>query len=80
LPTALPPPRGAARKRSRAQAVFDFLFNATLLVSALILAFIVLVREEQYAAFGQPERLVQTSVQPPERGASGANESLPPSR
>jgi hypothetical protein len=59
LPTALPPVlprrRRAPEKRSLARIVFDVVFNAVLVVSALALTFIVLVREEQYA-FGQQQR------------------------
>jgi hypothetical protein len=59
LPTVLPQPRRAAKKPSPARTVFDFLFNATLVVSALILTVIVLVREEQYA-LGRPASPAQT--------------------
>jgi hypothetical protein len=45
-------PRGA-------RIVFDVLFNAAMLVSALILTFIVLVREEQYAFGRSPTQVVQ---------------------
>jgi hypothetical protein len=51
LPTALPRPRSVARKRP---SVFTVLFNTFMVVSALMLAFVVLVREEQYA-FPRPE-------------------------
>jgi hypothetical protein len=66
LPTALPPisprPRRAPEKRSLARIVFDVLFNSALVVSALILTFIVLVRQEQYA-FGQQPRPAQAIEQ-----------------
>ena len=42
--------------------VFDVVFNTALVVSALMLTFIVLVRQEQYA-FGQPQRPAQTVEQ-----------------
>ncbi len=51
MPTTLP--RRIDKKPSLARTVFDFVFNAALVVSALILTFILLVREEQYA-FGPP--------------------------
>ena len=53
MPTTLPPPRRVAKKRSPARTVLEFLFNTAMVVSAVILTFIVLVREEQYA-FGRP--------------------------
>lgn len=73
MPTVLPPvsrPRRATKKRSRARLVFDVLFNAALVVSALILTFIVLVREEQYA-FGHQQRPGQAIEQ-------AANPLVPP--
>ncbi len=42
-------PRRAPEKRSLARKVFDVVFNTALIASAVILTFIVLVREEQYA-------------------------------
>jgi hypothetical protein len=58
LPTVMPPVpsrrRRVPEKRSLAGKIFDVLFNGALIVSALILTFIVLVREEQYA-YGQQE-------------------------
>jgi hypothetical protein len=66
LPTALPPipprPRRASDKRSLARIVFDVVFNTALVVSALMLTFIVLIREEQYA-FGQQPRPAQAVEQ-----------------
>jgi hypothetical protein len=63
LPTALPPrPRRAPEKRSLARIVFDVVFNTALVVSALMLTFIVLVRQEQYA-FGQQPRPAQAIEQ-----------------
>jgi hypothetical protein len=58
MPTTLPHRRRADEKRSLARTIFDFLFNAVLVTSALVLALIVLVREEQYA-FGRQQRAVQ---------------------
>jgi hypothetical protein len=58
LPTVMPPvrlrPRRVPEKRSLAGKIFDVLFNGALIVSALIFAIIVLVREEQYA-YGEHE-------------------------
>jgi hypothetical protein len=62
LPTTLPHRRRADEKPSRARTVFDFLFNAVLVTSALILTFIVLVREEQYA-FGRQQIAIQAIEQ-----------------
>ena len=61
MPTDLPHLRRVDEKRSLVRTIFDVLFNGTLIVSALILTFIVLVRQEQYA-FGRqesPAQLVQ---------------------
>ena len=61
MPTDLPHRRRVDEKRSLVRTIFDVLFNGTLIVSALILTFIVLVRQEQYA-FGRqesPAQLVQ---------------------
>ncbi len=46
MPTPLPPPKTRA---STARSLADIAFNAALLVSALVLTFIVLQREEDYA-------------------------------
>jgi hypothetical protein len=58
LPTALPRPPRAERKRS----VFSVVLNAFMLVSGLALTFIVLVREEHYA-MGQKGLFADTIVQ-----------------
>ena len=58
MPTNLPQRRRADEKHSLARTVFDVLFNGAMIVSALILTFIVLVRQEQYA-FGRPESPAQ---------------------
>jgi len=50
VPTTLPHRRRAHARRSPARLAFDLLVNGTMLASALILAFIVLEREEQYAS------------------------------
>jgi len=81
LPTTLPHRCRADEKPSRARAVFDFLFNTALVVSALILTFIVLVREEQYA-FGQPESPAQAIEQAAQQGlldTTGESPVIPPS-
>ncbi len=62
MPTTLPHRPRTAVKRTPRRVVFDILFNGTMLVSALILTFMVLVREEQYA-FGQQEIANQTIQQ-----------------
>ncbi|HTT47133.1 MAG TPA: hypothetical protein VMG39_03920 [Pseudolabrys sp.] len=62
MPTSLPPPRrGEARATGR--LVFNVLFNGAMLVSALLLAFAVLVREQQYA-LGQ-QQIANQTIQPP---------------
>ena len=62
MPTTLPQRRRSNEKRSTKRIVFDVLFNGALLVSALILTFIVLVREEQFA-FGQQQMTTQMMQQ-----------------
>lgn len=57
MPTALPRPR-VKQKRS----LFGVVLNAGMLVSALILTFVVLVREQGYAN-GQPGMFADTIVQ-----------------
>jgi len=82
LPTVLPRPRRLPlKKRSRARLAFDFLFNASLLVSGLIFAYVVLVREEQYA-LGQAVRLdrsIEQALQKSEVDTTGETEVIPPS-
>jgi hypothetical protein len=56
------PPCRSDEKRSTKRIVFDVVFNGALLVSALILTFIVLVREEQFA-FGQQQMTTQMMQQ-----------------
>jgi hypothetical protein len=77
LPTTLPHRRRADEKPSPARIVIDVLFNAALVVSALILTFIVLVREEQYA-FGQLQSPAQVIQQGP-LDATGESLVIPPS-
>jgi len=74
LPTTLPHRRRADEKPSRARTVFDFLFNTALVVSALILTFIVLVREEQYALGQQPSQagVIQQA------DTTGESQAIPP--
>ena len=67
----------ALTKNSPARIVFDVLFNAALVVSALILTFIVLVREEQYT-FGQQESPAQVIQQGP-LDTTGESLVTPPS-
>ena len=77
MPTTLPHRRRADEKPSPARIVFDVLFNAALVVSALILTFIVLVREEQYT-FGQQESPAQVIQQGP-LDTTGESLVTPPS-
>jgi hypothetical protein len=80
LPTILPPSRRAPKKSSLARKTFDVTFNTALVVSALILTFIVLMREQQYA-FEPPERMARAfeqTVQPPADPA-GERPLIPPS-
>ncbi|MGH6726585.1 MAG: hypothetical protein ACREB8_08575 [Pseudolabrys sp.] len=82
MPTPLPrPPCVAQKKRSRARTAFDFLFNATLLVSGLIFAYVVLVREEQYV-LGQsasPDRTIEQTAHRNAIDMTGETEVIPPS-
>lgn len=77
MPTNLPRRPRADVKRPPRRVVFDILFNGAMLVSALILTFIVLVREQRYA-YGQQEIANQTMQQ---RLLDGAGEYriIPPS-
>ena len=68
MPTTLPHRRRADEKPSLTRTVFDFLFNAVLVTSALILTFIVLVREEQYA-FGRQQSAIQAIEQAAQQSA-----------
>lgn len=75
MPTTLPPRRRSDAKRARQRAVFDIAFNGALLVSALILAFVVLLREEQYA-LGQTGELA-TAIEQTTVNAAGEGINLP---
>lgn len=77
MPTNLPLRRRVDEKPSLARTIFDFLFNAVLVTSALILTFIVLVREEQYA-FGQLQSPAQVIQQGP-LDTTGESLVIPPS-
>ena len=75
MPTTLPHRRRADEKPSLARTVFNILFNGAMMVSALILAFIVLVREEQYAHGQRPAPAIeQGSVD-----TTGESQIIPPS-
>ena len=79
MPTALPPRRGS-EKRPLARTVFDVLFNTALVVSALILTFIVLVREEQYA-FGhrqRPAQMIEQLAEQSQLDVTGERAVIPP--
>ena len=79
MPTTLPHRRRADEKPSPARIVFDFLFNAILVTSALILTFIVLVREEQYA-FGRQQIAIQAIEQAAQQNQpDGGRWIIPPS-
>jgi hypothetical protein len=78
LPTVLPRSRRAPQKRSPKRVIFDFLFNGTLIVSALALTFIVLQREEENALGRQPQTLAQ-AVKQDFAGVIGRTKYLPPS-
>ncbi|HEY1475128.1 MAG TPA: hypothetical protein VGF53_13715 [Pseudolabrys sp.] len=76
MPTTLPPRRRADEiKRSLTRIIFDVVFNTALVVSALILTFIVLVREEQYAFGRSPLQLIQQSPV----DTTGESQIIPPS-
>ena len=75
LPTNLPDRRRANAKRTTARLVFDVLFNGAMIVSALILTFIVLVREEQYAD-GRQQGTPYTVRQ--SLDMTGESQALPP--
>ena len=75
MPTTLPHRRRADVKRTTARIVFDVLFNGAMIVSALILTFIVLVREEQYA-FGRQQGTPYTLRQ--SLDTTGETQALPP--
>jgi hypothetical protein len=81
LPTNLPLRRRVDEKPSLARTIFDFLFNSAMVVSALILTFIVLVREEQYA-FGQlqsPAQAIEQAAQQSLLDTTGESLVTPPS-
>jgi hypothetical protein len=85
LPTVLPPvlqrPRRAPGKRPLAGKIFDVLFNGVLIVSALILAFVVLVREEQYAYGEQedPALAMEQTLMPGQMDMTDQKTVIPPS-
>jgi hypothetical protein len=76
MPTALPRPR-VKQKRS----LFGVVLNAGMLVSALILTFVVLVREQGYA-MGEPGMFADAIVQMTQQSSpntSGESLVTPPS-
>jgi hypothetical protein len=76
MPTALPRPR-VKQKRS----LFGVVLNAGMLVSALILTFVVLVREQGYA-MGEPGMFADAIVQMTQQSSpntSGESPVIPPS-
>ncbi len=68
MPTDLPRPR---RVESKTKSVVTVLFNTFMVVSALLLTFVVLVREEQYV-LAQPEVLSAVEMS---MGTASASES-----
>jgi len=78
LPTTLPPRRPDSGARTTARLVFDVLFNGAMLVSALILALIVMVREEQFA-FSQ-QQIADQAMQQRVLQPSGEGQFELPSR
>ena len=71
MPTVLPTARVApAKKGSLLRIVFDLVFNTAFVVGALVLTFVVLVRDERYArgAAYAPPLPIQQPVQSPEAG------------
>ena len=79
MPTYLPRPPRVAAKPSRLRTVINVLFNTFMVVSALLLAFVVLVREEQYA-LGRPDAATDAFEQAATLGitADGEQSPLPP--
>jgi hypothetical protein len=76
MPTALPRPR-VKQKRS----LFGVVLNAGMLVSALILTFVVLVREQGYA-MGEPGMFADAIIQMTQQSSpntSGESLVTPPS-
>jgi hypothetical protein len=76
MPTALPRPR-VKQKRS----LFGVVLNAGMLVSALILTFVVLVREQGYA-MGEPGMFADAIIQMTQQSSpntSGESLVIPPS-
>lgn len=72
MPTVLPPPR--RRVESKERSVANILFNTFLVVSALLLTFVVLIREEEYA-LAQPDNPTQIIADSP-RGAPDIIEQM----
>ena len=63
MPTALPrPPRVKPKRIEQKRSLFDVVLNTFMVLSALILTFVVLVREQGYAN-GQPGIFADTIVQ-----------------
>ena len=80
MPTVLPHQHRVSKKRTLARTVIEFLFNTAMVVSALILTFIVLVRQEQYA-FGRPEnpaQAIEQTAHPSALEMTGKIQFIPP--
>ena len=77
MPTVLPQARRVAKKRTLTRTVCEFLFNTAMVVSALILTFMVLVREERYP---YPEaQAIERAAPPSAMERTGAAGVIPPS-
>lgn len=77
MPTDLPQrPRSAVAKRSTGRLIFDVVFNGAMVISALVLTFLVMVREEQYA-MGQQQLANQVMQERILETADGSSLSLP---
>ena len=77
MPTDLPQrPRSAVAKRSTGRLIFDVVFNGAMVISALILTFMVMVREEQYA-MGQQQLANQVMQERLLATADGSSLILP---
>ena len=77
MPTDLPQrPRSAVIKRSTGRLIFDVVFNGAMVISALVLTFLVMVREEQYA-MGQQQLANQVMQERILATADGSSLILP---
>ncbi len=75
LPTILPPRRRVKNAESKEQSVASILFNTFLVVSALLLTFVVLVREEEYA-LARPDDPAPAAAETPQAAPSISEQML----